>query len=188
MTSRPLDRQFLDRELLKPAVLLAPILEQGNAYFHWLNHLSSTLAGIPTVLVATHNDLTMWNLLLDEQEGLGVIDWESANAEGLPFVDFFYAIVDAITIAKTSGDRLLAFKECFATGGTYESMMRRSLAELRRVIQISDERVGLYFHACWLHHAANEYRSTGESDERPFLQLVQWLLLNRMSLCHWVHG
>ena len=188
MVTRPLDREFLEKELLSSAVLLAPLLERGEEYRSWLIHCCLTLTGIPATLVATHNDLTTWNILLGEQGRLGVIDWESASEKGLPFVDFFYAVNDATTVAKTNGDRLKAFKECFAVGGTYEYMVGQCLARLRRVVQIPNEMVGLCFHACWLHHAANEYRSTGSSDPRPFLQLVQWLSRNRANLCQWVHG
>jgi hypothetical protein len=188
MVKRLLDREFLEDELLKSAVLLAPLLEQGEEYRNWLMHCCLTLTGTPTTLVAAHHDLTTWNILLGEQGTLGVIDWESAREAGLPFVDFFYAVTDAISVAKTCGDRLKAFKECFAVGGSYECMVGQCLARLRRVVQIPDEMVGLCFHACWLHHAANEYRSTGTSDPRPFLQLVQWLSRNRADLCQWVHG
>jgi len=185
---RPLDREFLEKELLTAAALLAPLLGQGQAYRNWLTQCCLTLAGAPATLVATHNDLTTWNILMGEQEDLGVIDWESASEKGLPFVDFFYAVTDAVTVAKTNGNRLKAFKACFAVGGTYEFMVGQCLARLRRVVQIPDKMVELCFHACWLHHAANEYRSTGPSDPRPFLQLVQWLSLNRGNLCQWVHG
>jgi len=188
MVLKSLDRELIEKELLTSAAVLAPLLEQGDEYRNWLAGRYLTLTSVSVTLVATHNDLTMWNLLLGEQGRLGVIDWESTCENGFPFVDFFYAVTDAITVAKTNGDRLKAFKESFAVGGRYECMVGQCLARLRRVVQIPDEMVGLCFHACWLHHAANEYRSTGPSDPRPFLQLIQWLSLNRANLCQWVHG
>ncbi len=183
-----LDREFLEKELLTAATLVTPLIEHGEEYRNWLIQCCLTVAGAPATFIATHNDLTTSNILLGEQEHLGVIDWESASEKGLPFVDFFYAVTDVVTVAKTNGDRLKAFNECFAVGGTFEGIVSQYLARLRRVVQISDEMVGLCFHTCWLHHARNEYRSTGPSDPRPFLQLVQWLSLNRPNLCHWVHG
>src|SRR5262249_41466169 len=89
---RPLDREFLEKELLNSVDLLAPHLEMGDAYRDWLIRSSLKLTGAPATLMATHNDLTMSNILQDEQGNLGVIDWESASEEGLPFVDFFYAL------------------------------------------------------------------------------------------------
>lgn len=185
---RSLDRELLEKELLTSAAVLAPLIEQGDEYRNWLVERYLTLTGVSITLVATHNDLTMWNLLLGEQGRLGVIDWESACEKGFPFVDFFYAVTDAITVAQGYDDRSKAFQECFALDGIYAHMVGQFLTRLRRVVQIPDEMVGLCFHACWLHHAANEYRSTGPSDPRPFLQLVQWLSLNRANLCQWVHG
>ena len=128
------------------------------------------------------------DVLLEEQGCLEVIDWESASEKGLPCVSFFYAVNDAGTVAKTNGDRLKAFKEYFADGGTYECMVGQCLAHFRGVVQVLDEVVGLCFHACWLHHAAHEFRSTGSSNPRSFLQLGQLLSLNRANLCHWIHG
>ena len=186
--SRPLDRAFLEQELLNSADLLVPRLEKGDAYRDWLRHSCLMVTGTPTTLVATHNDLTMWNILQDEQGNLGVIDWESASEEGLPFLDFFYAVTDAITVVHTHGKRSKAFRECFAVGGAYEQVMGQFLSRLRRVVQVTDEIVGLCFHACWLRHAANEYSATGPSVPHPFLEVVQWLALNRSRVSKWVHG
>jgi hypothetical protein len=188
MVTCPLSPDFLEEELYMSAALLAPVLPQGEEYRKWLIHSCLAFTDTPANLVATHNDLTMWNILLGEEGRLGILDWETASEKGLPFVDFFYAVTDAITVAQTHGDRLKAFKECFTSGGRHERLVGEFLTDLRRVVQIPDEMVGLCFHACWLHHAANEYRSTGQSDPRPFLQLVQWLSLNRANLCQWVHG
>jgi hypothetical protein len=188
MVRRPLDRQLLEKELLTSAALLEPLLEQGGEYRNWLAERYVPFTGASVPLVATHNDLTMWNLLLGEEGRLGVIDWEFACERGLPFVDFFYAVTDAVTATLGYDDRLKAFQECFALDGTHARMVGQFLTQLRRVVQIPDEIVDLCFHACWLHHAANECRSTGPSDRRPFLKLVQWLALNRSYVSKWVHG
>ena len=185
MVIKPLDSELLERELLTSADLLAPLLEQGDEYRNWLNKCCLTLTGASVPLVATHNDLTMWNILLGEQGRLGVIDWESAREKGFPFVDFFYAVTDAVTVAGSYVDRSKAFNECFASG-TYEGMVGQFMTRLRRVVQIPDEMAGLCFHACWLHHAANELHSTSPSDPRPFLQIVQWLALNRSLVSKWM--
>lgn len=188
MVTRTVDMPFLDEELLTRAALLAPFLERGEQYRNELMQRCSTFVGVPSPLVSTHNDLTMWNVMLSEPRSLGVIDWESARESALPFVDFFYAMTDAVTMARTHGNRLEAFKECFAVEGVYQSLLNQYLTRLRRVIQVPDEMVGLCFHACWLHHAANEQCATGSSEPRPFLQLVQWLSQNKARLCRWVHA
>lgn len=188
VVTRPLDREYLEKELLTSAALLAPVLQQGDDYRNYLAARYLPLTGVSVPFVATHNDLTMWNLLLEDKGRLGVIDWESAIEQGFPFMDFFYAMTDAVTAVHGYDDRKKAFEECFALDGSYAHLVGQFLTRLRRAVHTPDEIVGLSFHACWLHHAANEYRSTGPSDPRPFLQLVQWLSVNRANLCKWVHG
>ncbi|MEC4888422.1 MAG: phosphotransferase [Nitrospira sp.] len=188
MVTRTVDRPFLDEALLNRAALLAPFFEYGEQYRNELMQRCAKVIGVPSPLVSTHNDLTMWNIMLSEPRSLGIIDWESARECALPFVDFFYAMTDAVAVARARGSRLEAFKECFAVDGACQSLLSQYLMRLRRVVQVPDEMVGLCFHACWLHHAANEQRSTGSSEPRPFLQLVQWLSQNKASLCRWVHA
>ncbi len=55
--------------------------------------------------------------------------------------------------------------------------MRRRLAplceRLRVALDLSPELAELCFHACWLHHAANE--AAAGSATRPFGEVVRWL-------------
>ena len=41
-------------------------------------------------LVVEHRDLSPWNVLIDDQGRLGVLDWESAELQGLPGLDLPY--------------------------------------------------------------------------------------------------
>jgi aminoglycoside phosphotransferase (APT) family kinase protein len=129
--------------------------------------------------VDAHNDLTMANILLDDDGGMGIIDWETGKARALPLVDFFYAITDAVRIACGWADRLDAFRACFAADGVYAPAVARLQARLAAVVNMSADMAELCFHACWLHHAANEHRSSHASEPRPFLRIVQWLALHK---------
>ncbi len=182
MVSEPLASEQLNRELLAPAALLAPLLQQGEDYLDWLTVRCATVSGIPMPLVATHNDLTMWNILLDERGQLGVIDWEMGTERGFPLVDFLYAVTDAVAAAGGYANRLNAFAACFASGGKWARVVARFQSRLRQAIPIPHDAADLCFHVCWLHHAANEHRSRSHSDPRPFLEIVQWLALNRSSI------
>jgi hypothetical protein len=187
-TTMPLDVELLEREILAPAVLVAAHLDEGGEYQKWLKTACSALAGAATPLVTTHNDLTMWNLLLRRHGQLGVVDWESARENDLPFVDFFYAVADAVTIARGFTETSKTFEACFVAGGAYERLVRQLLGRLRRVVGVPDEIVELCFHACWLHHAANECRTAKSSDPPRFLKIVQWLVLNRPRVGSWVRA
>jgi len=188
MTIGPIDADILAREILAPAALLAPLLQQGRQYREWLIRRYAAVGGISAVFVATHNDLTMWNVLLDERGGIGVLDWEAARAQGLPLVDFFYAVTDAVAAVQGYVDRPKAFESCFAPDGVYAYAVTQILSRLRYRLEISDEAAELCFHACWLHHAANELRSGEAHAQRQFLKIVQWLALHRQQLSGWWHS
>ena len=47
-----------------------------------------SLGALP--VVPEHRDFAPWNLLLSEGGKLGVLDWESAEPDGLPFLDLVY--------------------------------------------------------------------------------------------------
>jgi hypothetical protein len=182
---RPLDRDLIDHGVLGPVAYLAPLLQHGVEY---RDRLAEQCAGInvPVPLVAAHNDLTMWNLLLDERGNLGVVDWEAAREESFPLVDFFYAMVDAIVMAKGLA-RIDAFKACFAPRGAYGQIVRKFLMRSRRTLEIPKGFAELCLHACFLHHAMNEQRMREPSDPQPFLELIQWLALNQVSERPWVN-
>ena len=190
LANRPLDCELLDREIIAPAALLSPLLEQGKEYQDWLAMRCAMIRGLRMPFVATHNDLTMWNVLLDEQGRLGVVDWESAREDGFPLVDFFYAVTDAVMAAEGFGysDRPQALVACFTPNGAYALAVRRFVRRLRNSIEISDEIAELCFHAGWLHHAANEHRSSGFSDPRPFLKIVQSLARYRSHFTEWMNS
>jgi hypothetical protein len=185
-TSLPPDVDFLERGILAPARLVAAEIDQGDEYQQWLKTACGALTGTAIPLVTAHNDLTMWNLLLDVGDQLGVVDWDSVRENDLPFVDFFYAVVDAVMIASSFTERSKAVEACFVSGGAYERMVGQQLARLRRVVRAPDEMVELCFHACWLHHAANEFRAAKPSDPRPFREIAEWLALNRPRVGSWL--
>ena len=187
-TTMPLEVELLEREILAPAALVGAQLDASAEYQQWLKMTCCAQARTAIPLVTTHNDLTMWNLLLGVDDQLGVLDWESARENDLPFVDFFYAVTDAVAIARGFKERSKTFEVCFVAGGAYEHMVEQLLVRLRRAINVPDELVELCFHACWLHHAANEHRATQPSDPRPFLKIVQWLALNRPRVGSWMRA
>jgi hypothetical protein len=114
------------------------------------------------------------------------VDWEAARVEALPLGDFFYAAADASAAVRRYADRLRAFKACSTANGIHAQTTRRLHLRLRRALNISSDVATLCFHACWLHHAANELRAAEASDARPFLEIMQWLASNRASIDEWL--
>jgi hypothetical protein len=163
--------RLLEDELLAHVRLLEPSLRGGRHYRAWLERRASAWLGLELPLVAAHLDLTMANVLLTHNEGIAVVDWVQARAACLPLVDFFYAVADAAAAADAYGDRVAAFRSCFAGGGRWE-LPRRREPQLTQALDISPAVRELCFHACWLHHAANELRG-GAGGPAPFARIVE---------------
>jgi aminoglycoside phosphotransferase (APT) family kinase protein len=164
---RPLTADDLERFVLSPGARAAA----DGPYLAFLEALCERAAGRSCPFVPVHGDLTLANVLVDERGGLGVVDWEHATEDGLPLTDLLYAGVDAVAARRRYADRPAAFAACFELDGPPSPLeqLRRRLAsalELDEVVQ------ALCFHACWLHHAANEAdRSTGSS-RGPFATIL----------------
>ena len=166
----------LSAELLE-CELLAPARKLGLPERHVaeLGRLCSRLVGRPVKLVAAHNDLTTANVLVDRNDGLGIVDWETAERRTLPLGDLFYALGDAEAAVTGFVDRPQAVVALAAAEGVeLESRFVATLGLDQRVADVC-------FHACWLRHAANESRREG-GGERPFLQIVRTISERQVRL------
>lgn len=168
-------------DLIVPARVLAPLVSDGAEYLSWLMGIAVGLTGAVVPFVATHNDLTMSNLVITGTGRLGVVDWEAWREDGLPLVDALYGVADAAAAVERYDDRVKSFVDCFASEGTHAGSVRALLARQARALELSPQLVTLCFHACWLHHAANEHRKSPGATERPFLEILRWVARNRES-------
>jgi hypothetical protein len=175
----PLGEARLAADLIAPAELLAPFIPDGSQYVTWLTKRFSELAGTSVPLVSAHNDLTMANVLVASSGSLGIVDWEAARADGLPLTDFFYSAADAAAAASRYEDRTAAFVDCFGPDGRRSPGLGELEASLSRTLGLSPLVAELCFHACWLHHGANEQRAGREATTRPFLEIVRWVARHR---------
>jgi aminoglycoside phosphotransferase len=174
---RLLDEEQFEKDFFAPLERLAPFLQNAEAYQDWLADRIRAAVGNSFPFVATHNDLTMANVLVDEQDLLGVVDWETGMAENWPLVDFYYAVTDAIRIAQGYRDWLEAFRACYQPDGPYALQIACWEERLQSALELPSGLAELCFHACWLHHASNEHRVSHPGAPRPFLKIVQRLAL-----------
>lgn len=169
---RTLEPTELRRYVLEPAESLEGELQNGGAYVKWLTERTRAIAAAPFPLVGAHNDLTMFNVLV-RRNGLAVVDWESAAVERFPLTDLAYAAVDAAAAADRYEDRAMAFEDCLSSGGRHVRLVGRLLRRLATAVGATEEAAELSFHACWLHHAANEQRDARIDTERPFVAILR---------------
>jgi hypothetical protein len=169
---------FLNDVLFSPLKAVKSHLPEGETYAAWLRRRCAS-AGI-SPCVAAHNDLTMWNILIDPNNTrIGVVDWQEAGERALPLTDFAYAAVDAWVIAKRVS-RLQAFIECFSPEGAGWQMTRRMIQQLAQAAALPAQWIDLCIHACFLRHAANEQAQS--VSEARFLPIAGWLAAQRDAL------
>jgi len=165
--------RLLENELVAHVRLLEPHVREGVAYREWLEQRAAEAVGSRLPLVTAHLDLTMANVLLTPSGKIAVVDWVQSRAEYLPLVDLFYAAVDAAAAADAYRDRVQAFRTCFGAGTRAVAVQRQELT-LTRALDVAAPVRELCFHACWLHHAANEFRASG-GEPGPFRGIVEVL-------------
>jgi hypothetical protein len=161
---RALAHADLDRAILAPL----QAIQLGEDHRRRLNDLIARTEGRSVPFVAAHHDLTTANVLVGE--GLGIVDWDAAEAAALPLTDFFYAVADARAAADGFRDRVGAFAAAFAPDATPAPDVAPLQARLVAALGLEPDLVELCFHACWLRHAANELAQSGPG---PFVEIAR---------------
>ena len=169
---RALEPADVERFLLAPARAVAPFLDDGGAYLCRIERVADGIRGRVVPFAAAHNDLTVWNVLVDEA-AIGVVDWEAAEAEAVPLVDLDYLIVDAVAAARRV-PRDEAFVRCSA-GGADAGLAAGLRAGTMARAGVDPDLGGLIRHVCWLGHARNEAARAGPGAARPFLAIASRL-------------
>lgn len=162
-TTRPrrVSAADLERMILGPARRL----DLPEASRQRLDALCARGVGESIPAVATHGDLTTYNVLLTPNGGLAVIDWEGARSDGPPMADLAYAALDVVRAARPGGDRLAAFDDLRRGDGALPRRARLLLDDeaLRCGLSpLARELCGL---ACWLAHARDEDADPAGSGE-----------------------
>lgn len=177
---RSLDEPFFTHNFLSPLEKVAPHLADCTAYRAWLLSRCAEFHH-PVKLTAAHNDLTLWNILLQPGGSIGVVDWREAQPAALPLGDFFYLFVDAVAVAHHDNHEK-AFLECVEPHGRYYSLFQDVVNRMTEVLDLPTPLVRLSLHACFLHHAANEQLERLPEEDHPFLRILCWLEENRQAL------
>jgi hypothetical protein len=164
----------LEAYILGPARSLEPLLPDGVKYVEFLTERCASAKHLRVPFVAVHNDLTMFNVLLDGGR-LGVVDWEAASGHGLPLTDFAYAAVDAVAAADRYADRLHAFTDSFASESRYSRLIAAAHLRFVSALDIPPEVAELCLHASWLQHAVNATRRPEADRDDSFVAIVAHL-------------
>ena len=171
-TTRVLGPDHLERFVLGPAAELGHRLPVS--YLERLRRLCARAAGKTCPVVPCHGDLTLANVMLDCEGSLGVVDWEHAVGDALPLLDFFYSAADSVAAENAYADRVEAMASCFASDGVHASVVGTLLRRLAAALSIDRTVQEICFHACWLHHSANETRRS-PAYPGPFMAILRMI-------------
>jgi aminoglycoside phosphotransferase (APT) family kinase protein len=140
-------------------------------------------------LVFEHGDLSAPNILIDDQDRVGVVDWELADPAGLPAVDLFFFLT-FVAFARGRANRrrdwLAAFHSAFFGPDAWAAPWIRKYTE---AMELPEESLKPLFVSTWARYVAVAATRLG-ADDAPRDEsgdLLAWLRSNRFHLL-WEHS
>lgn len=158
-----------------------PLLPEEVKLLNNTRRIVKQLQGTDIPLVFEHGDLSHPNLLLSNDNQLGVLDWETAKVNGLPYCDLLFFLNYAATSynrAKSLSDYVSAFKKTFYESKSWLSPYLKLYSE---ELSISSELASFFFVLCWARYSINLLeRMTGEQPNQIIDETTaNWLRSNR---------
>ncbi len=134
-------------------------------------------AAIP--LVFEHGDFSAPNLLIDDQNRLGVVDWELAEPHGLPTADLFFFLTYAAFArekATSLKSQVTAFENAFFQPNGWA---KKYILQYSDSLKLPEKRLKSLFLLSWTRYLANMISRLKGSDEQLSAETLQWLRRNR---------
>jgi Phosphotransferase enzyme family len=147
--------------------LVEPVFEDFSTSFgeivdqRMLDETRSTLGGLGSLpLVCEQRDFSPWNVLLSPENELVVLDWESAELNGLPGLDLWYFLTHlAIFLedAIPAGRVRTAYRKLLDASTFTGSIAAECVAYYVQKLRISSEDFSRLRMLVWLVHSRSEY-------------------------------
>lgn len=136
-------------------------------------------ADIPTVL--QHGDPGIWNLIVDDAGRTVFLDWESAEADGLPLWDLLYlARSYAVAASRRRGarDRLDAAARHLLDTSPLGDRLVDLVATYRERVGVPPAAVEALIYGCWVHRSLKEASrmSPEHLGDGQFVRLIRRML------------
>lgn len=123
-------------------ILIKPLIEEFTAHrghsidSRLISHTNEIISNLEIpFLICEHRDFSPWNIHVDSNGKLGVLDWESSRLSGLPALDLIYFMTNLSFYVEDAWSST-NFKECYKT------------------ILNSDTFMGSIFQECFNHYAS----------------------------------
>ena len=119
--------------------------------------LAHSTAAFPVVF--QHGDPGTWNIWVTPSDRTAFLDWEAAEAQGMPLWDLLYFIRTYgawSARATTSGDVTKGFVDQFLTSSPFNRLMAEAIARYCERVGLAPELVEPLFYTCWMHRGLKE--------------------------------
>lgn len=107
-----------------------------------------------------HRDCSPWNVV-EAEHGLGLLDWESAEPDGLPVLDLVYFIANAALVldgALESGEGRPTYRRLLDPNHPYGRVFQRSLPDYCARLSVPPAQLRPLRLLCWIVHARSDAR------------------------------
>lgn len=149
--------RLLDEPLAEFEAQFGPVLDGGV-----VAAVREELAGIGELpSVSEHRDCSPWNVAITPAGAPVLLDWESAEPDGLPGLDLFYFLANCAFVldgALESGRTRESYARLLDPGSEYGGIYRRAVAEYASALDLSPEDLHRLRLLCWLVHSRSDYR------------------------------
>ncbi len=112
---------------------------------------------LPTVF--QHGDPGVWNVLTRDDGGIAFLDWEAAEAHGMPLWDLFYFLRSysaEVARAEQIYDRLEAFTAIFLGSSALRPFIVDAVRDYVERVGLPAATVEPLFYTCWMHRSLKE--------------------------------
>jgi hypothetical protein len=160
-TAEPQPRQSWDARLVSgplqtfsrlfAAALDAPILEAAQRRL-------ATLGPLP--LCCEHRDCSPWNLVVTPAGQTALLDWESAEPQGLPAIDLIYFLTNAAFMlerALDSGRTRETYRRLLDPGSSLGRIAAGCMERYCRAVGVDSGQLPALRTLCWIVHARSDH-------------------------------
>jgi len=152
----------------EPARATADLLDRFRSIYHLSEAEDAFLAAQVAALGRTpgdfpavfqHGDPGTWNMLVTPEGRIGVLDWESAEPQGMPLWDllhFWRAYVALASRAAGEHDPLRGYGRHFLAESPLSPVIVESVRRYVERVGLAPQAVEPLYYTCWLHRALKQ--------------------------------
>jgi glycosyltransferase involved in cell wall biosynthesis len=120
------------------------------------------LAGLGEVpAIPEHRDCSPWNIVITPAGDPVLLDWESAEPDGLPALDLFYFLANCAFVldgALESGRTRESYARLLDPATEHGQIYKRAVAEYAATLEVAPEDLARLRLLCWIVHSRSDYR------------------------------